>query len=75
MIGHRRRQKSTQAHVEEWDPPVATNTILPRIDPEASNPYVQQNAKVGFQMGVIRITPHEYETVMTIRAEGVPSTD
>jgi hypothetical protein len=27
------------SHVEEWDPPVAMNTVLPRIDPEASNPY------------------------------------
>jgi hypothetical protein len=63
------------AHVEEWDPPVAMNTVLPRIDPEASNPQVQQNAKSGFQTAVVRITPHEYETVMAVRAEGAPSTD
>ena len=50
------------------------NTVLPRIDPDASDPYVQQNAKAGFQRGVIRITPHEYETVMAVRAEGVPPT-
>jgi hypothetical protein len=62
------------SHVEKWDPPVAMNTVLPRIDPEASNPYVQQNAKAGFQTGVIRITPHEYETVMALQAEGVPPT-
>jgi hypothetical protein len=61
-------------HVEEWDPPVAMNTVLPRIDPEALNPYVQQNAKAGFQTAVVRITPHEYETVMAVRAEGAPST-
>ena len=60
------------AHAEEWDPPVAMNTVVPRIDPDASDPYVQQNAKAGFQTGVIRITPHEYETVMAVRAEGVP---
>ena len=62
------------SHVEGWDPPVAMNTVLPRIDPDASNPYVQQNAKVGFQTGVIRITAHEYETVMAVRAEGVHPT-
>jgi hypothetical protein len=43
------------SHAEGWDPPVAMNTVVPRIDPEASHPYVQQNAKVGFQTGVIRI--------------------
>ena len=62
------------SHVEKWHPPVAMNTIVPRIDPEASNPYVQQNAKAGFQTGVVRITPHEYETVLAVRAEGAPST-
>jgi hypothetical protein len=56
------------SQVEEWDPPLAMNTVLPRIDPDASNPYVQQNAKAGFQRGVVRITPHEYETVMAVRA-------
>jgi hypothetical protein len=61
------------SHVEEWDPPVAMKTVVPRIDPEASNPYVQQNAKAGFQTGVIRITSHEYETVLAVRAEGAPS--
>ena len=58
----------------EWVPPVAMTTVLPRIDPDASNPYVQQNAKAGFQRGVVRITRHEYETVMAVRAEGLPST-
>jgi hypothetical protein len=62
------------SQVGEWDPPVAMNNVLPRIDPDASNPYVQQNAKAGFQRGVVRITPHEYETVMAVRAEGLPST-
>jgi hypothetical protein len=62
------------SHVEDWDPPVAMNTVVPRIDPEGSNPLVQQNAKAGFQTGVIRITPHEYETVLAVRAEGAPST-
>jgi hypothetical protein len=62
------------SHVQEWDPPVAMNAVVPRIDPEASNPYVQQNAGAGFQTGVIRITPREYETVLAVRAEGAAST-
>jgi hypothetical protein len=62
------------SHVEEWDPPVTMNTVVLRIDPEASNPYVQQNAKAGFQTGVIRITRHEYETVLAVRTDGSPST-
>lgn len=52
-------------HVEEWDPPVAMSTVLPQIDPDGSNPLVQQNARAGFPMAVVRITPHEYETVVT----------
>jgi hypothetical protein len=59
---------------EEWDPPVAMSTVLPRIDPDASNPHVQQNARVGFQAGVTQITAHEYETVIAVRAEGIPPT-
>jgi hypothetical protein len=62
------------SHAEEWDPPVPMNTVVTRIDPDASNPRVQHNAEAGFQTGVIRITAHEYETVLAIRAEGAPST-
>jgi hypothetical protein len=61
------------SHVDEWDLPVAMNTVVSRIDPEESNPYVQQNAKAGFPTSVIRITPYEYVTVLAIRADG-PST-
>lgn len=61
------------SHVEEWDARVAMNTVVPRIDPDASNPYVQQNARVGFQAGVVRITPYEYETVLAVRAERAAS--
>jgi hypothetical protein len=61
------------SQVDEWDLPVAMNTVVSRIDPDESNPYVRQNAKAGFQAGVIQITPHEYETVLAVRAEG-PST-
>ncbi len=61
------------SHAEEWEPTVAMASVLPRVDPEASNPYVQANAKAGFRAGVIRITPHEYETVLAVRAEGLPA--
>jgi hypothetical protein len=62
------------AQVEEWDPPVQMSAVLPRIDPTESNPYVQANAKHGFQTGVARITAPEYETVLAVRAEGLPWT-
>jgi hypothetical protein len=54
-------------HITEWDPPVAMSTVLPLIDPDMSNPYVQHNARAGFQTGVVRISAHEYETVMAAR--------
>ena len=57
------------SHVQEWDPPVAMNAVLPRIDPMASNPYVRANARTGFQTGLIRITQSEYETVLAVRSE------
>ena len=60
------------SHAEEWNPPVAMTTVLPRVDPEASNTRVQANAKAGFRTGVIRITTHEYETVLAVRAEAMP---
>jgi hypothetical protein len=59
------------SHAEEWDPPVAMASVLLRVDPEASNLYFQANAKAGFRTGVIRITPHEYETVLAVWAEGL----
>jgi hypothetical protein len=59
-------------HITEWDPPVAMSTVLPRIDPDMSNPYIQQNARTGFQTGVVQISAHEYETVMAVWAEGIP---
>jgi hypothetical protein len=61
------------ARVEEWDPPVPMNAVLARIDPAGSNPYVQANAKAGFGTGVVRITAHEFESVLAVRAERSPS--
>jgi hypothetical protein len=63
------------SHAEEWNPPVAMASVLPRVDPEASNPRVQANAKAGFRAGVIRLTTHEYETVLAVRAEAMPAAD
>ena len=62
----------TLAQVEEWDPPMPMNAVVPRIDPAGSNPYVQANAKAGFPTDVVRITAHEYETVLAVRTERVP---
>jgi hypothetical protein len=61
------------ADVEEWDPPVLMDAVVPRIDPTGSNPYVQAHAKSGFQNGVVEITEHEYEAVLAVRAESAKS--
>ena len=47
------------SHIEEWDPPVPMETVLARIDPAS-------NAKADFPVGVVRITPHEYETAVAV---------
>jgi hypothetical protein len=52
------------SQVEEWAPAVPMDTVVQRLDPAASNPYVQANAAVGFQTGVVRITDDEYETAL-----------
>ena len=55
------------AQVEEWDPPVPIELVLSQIDPA-------ENARADFQTGVVRITTHEYETVLAVAAGRVPST-
>lgn len=55
------------AQVEEWDPPVPMETVLSQIDPA-------ENAKADFQVGLVRITAHEYETALAVAAERAPST-
>ena len=59
------------ADVEEWDHPVPMQAVVERIDPTGSNPYVQANARNGFQNGVVQITDHEYEAVLAVRAKWV----
>jgi hypothetical protein len=49
------------ARVEEWDPPVPMNVVLSRLDPTAK-------AKADFEVGVVRITAHEHETVLAVAA-------
>jgi hypothetical protein len=48
-------------HVEEWDPPVLMDVVLSRLDPSAK-------ARADFDTGVVRITEHEYETVLALAA-------
>ena len=54
--------------VEEWTSGVPLDVAVQRIDPTASNPYVQANA-AGFRAGVVQITVEEYEIVTALRDE------
>jgi hypothetical protein len=56
------------SHVEEWDSTVPMDVVVTRIDAAGVNPYVQAN-RAGFRAGVVRISSHEYETVLAIRRE------
>ncbi len=49
------------AQLEGWDPPVPMKAVLSHIDPS-------ENAKADFTTGVVRITPHEYETALAVAA-------
>lgn len=54
--------------VEEWTRGVPLNVAVQRIDPTASNPYVQANA-AGFRAGVVQITVSEYDIVVALHDE------
>ena len=56
------------AQVEEWDPPVPMSTVLPQIDRSAG-------ARADFEVGVVRITAGEYETVLGVAAGSVSLTE
>ena len=58
--------------VEEWTTGVPLDVAVQRIDPTASNPYVQANA-AGFRAGAVQITVSEYETVMALHEEPASS--
>jgi len=55
--------------VEQWTSAVPLDVAVQRIDPTASNPYVQANA-AGFRAGVVQITVKEYDIVLALRDEG-----
>jgi hypothetical protein len=57
------------SQVEEWEPAVPMDTVVQRIDPTASNPFVQANAAAGFRIGVVRITGDEYEAALALSRE------
>jgi hypothetical protein len=53
------------ADVEDWDPPVAMDSVLSQLDSTA-------NAKADFEAGIVRITAHEYETAVAVAAGQAP---
>jgi hypothetical protein len=57
------------AWVEEWDPAVPMDAVVQRIDPTASNPYVQGNAASGFRAAIALITAAEYEAALALSRE------
>jgi hypothetical protein len=50
------------AQVEEWETPVPMDLVLSRLDSSAK-------AKANFDVGVVQIIEHEYETVLAVAAE------
>ncbi len=54
------------SRVEEWDRGVPMDAVVRRIDPTASNPLVQANARAGFPTAVVLITGEEYEAVLAL---------
>jgi hypothetical protein len=50
--------------VERWARTVPMETVVARVDPKASNPLVQANAKAGFGTDVVRISAGEYEAAL-----------
>jgi hypothetical protein len=53
------------ADVEGWPRGVPLEASVRRIDPTASNPYVQANA-AGFRSGIVLITAEEYAAVVAL---------
>jgi hypothetical protein len=52
---------------QEWDPPVPVDSVLSQLDSAAK-------AKADFDVGVVRITAHEYETAVAVAGRLAPST-
>jgi hypothetical protein len=53
---------------EEWTSGIPLSVAVKRIDPTASNPYVQANA-AGFRTGLVQITAKEYDIVVALHDE------
>jgi hypothetical protein len=49
---------------EEMGARVTMDAVVSRIDPTATNPYVQANVAHGFPMGFVQITRNEYEAAV-----------
>ena len=60
------------AVVEEWPRAVPLDVVVRRIDPTASNPYVQGNA-AGFRAGIVEITAGEYAATVALSREAGPT--
>ena len=56
------------ADVEEWPRAVPLHAVVRRIDPTASNPYVQANV-AGFQSGIVLITAEEFAAAVALGRE------
>ena len=56
------------ADVELWPHAVPLDVVVRRVDPTASNPYVQENA-AGFRAGIVRITAEEYAAAVALGRE------
>ena len=56
------------ADAEKWTSGVPLAVAVQRIDPTASNPYVQANA-AGFRSGIVQITAEEYGHVLSLHEE------
>lgn len=56
------------ADVEVWRRGVPLDDAVRRIDPTATNPYVQAN-RAGFRSGVVQITAGEYAAVLALERE------
>ena len=60
------------ADVEQWPAAVPLVAAVRKIDPTASNPYVQANAE-GFRSGIVSITAEEYAAVVALSCEALGS--
>ncbi len=50
------------AEIEWWEPPVAMEVVLARIDPA-------NNARADFDFGVVGITPDEFDAAVAAASE------